>query len=97
MPKHMTNIQTATDKENIMKFEIGKTYTTGESRDYVWHFTVIARTEHFITFTDAAREAVAAKRIKVSNIDGIESARPFGRGMIGMIVCAPTLSADTAA
>jgi hypothetical protein len=27
------------------KFEVGKTYSTGEGRDYVWRFTVVSRAQ----------------------------------------------------
>ena len=61
-----------------MKFQVGETYTTGEGRDYVWHFTVIARTKKFITISNDSYRADEVKRVGVREWYGVESAMPLG-------------------
>ena len=61
-----------------MQFEIGKTYTTGESRDYVWRFTVISRTKKFITVVGDFHNSNESKRIGVREVRGVECATPLG-------------------
>lgn len=67
-------------------FQIGTTYTTGRGRDYVWTFTVTARTAKFITIED---EYGKTTRVGTYVYDGIERALPLGRYSM-----APVISAD---
>ena len=75
------------------KFEVGKTYSTGEGRDYVWRFTVVKRTPKVITIVDAnpVTEAdKAPKRVGVTiGFNGHEIALPLGRYSM-----APVINAD---
>ncbi|CAB4169587.1 hypothetical protein UFOVP1305_5 [uncultured Caudovirales phage] len=72
-----------------MKFEIGKTYTTGEGRDYVWHFTVVARTKKFITILNDSYRSDEKVRVGVSEWQGVERALP-----LGSFSMAPVITAD---
>lgn len=74
-------------------FVVGQTYTTGEARDYVWHFRVVSRTAKFITVVDVSHgTAGEEKRIGVrKGYNGYEVALPLGRYSM-----APTISADAA-
>ena len=79
----MSNTATAT---NTAAFAIGTTYTTGRGADYVWTFTVIARTAKFITVEDKYGEVT---RVGVKNYDGREIALPLGTYSM-----APVISSD---
>ena len=79
----MTNTATAT---NTAAFTIGATYTTGRAADYIWTFTVIARTAKFITIEDKYGD-VARVGVKVDG--GREWALPLGSYSM-----APVISSD---
>ena len=76
-------------------FIVGETYTTGEARDYVWHFRVVARSAKFITVEDVSHglRPSETKRVGVFiGWKGTEAALPLGRYSM-----APTISADLVA
>jgi len=73
-----------------MQFETGKTYTTGETRDYVWHFTVVSRTKKFITISNDAYRADETTRVGVTEWQGVERAMP-----LGTFSMAPVIAADS--
>jgi len=76
-----------------MKFQAGKTYTTGENRDYVWHFKVLKRTAKFITIQDVTHGEGSTSRVGAAiGYDGNEFASPLGRYSMS-----PTISADLVA
>jgi hypothetical protein len=68
-------------------FQIGETYTTGAA-DYVWEFTVTARTAKFLTLLDKYGDT-SRVGCSISPYDGIEKALPLGRYSL-----APVISAD---
>jgi len=73
-------------------FQVGETYTTGEARDYVWHFKVLKRSAKFITVLDVSHglEGGNVKRVGVSEgWKGGEMALPLGRYSM-----APTINAE---
>lgn len=72
-------------------FRIGATYTTGEGHDYVWHFTVTARTAKFITLVDKYGDT---SRVGVYSFDGIEHALPLGRYSMAPIISADRLAPE---
>jgi hypothetical protein len=67
-------------------FQIGATYNTGRAADYVWTFTVIARTAKFITLEDKYGEVT---RVGVKLDGGREWALPLGSYSM-----APVISSD---
>lgn len=77
-------------------FQIGKTYSTGEARDYVWRFLVTARTAKTITIDQIVNGTPEGKptRRKVtpfmSTATNVESVMPLGSYSM-----APVLTADT--
>jgi hypothetical protein len=74
------------------KFEVGKTYSTGEGRDYVWRFRVTRRTAKFITISEIVNgyEPEPPKRVGVKvGWGGNEYALPLGSYSM-----APVISAD---
>ena len=77
----MSNTATAT-----RQFQVGTTYTTGEGNDYVWRFTVTARTAKFITLVDKYGDTSS---VGVREWNGTESASPLGSYSM-----APVISAD---
>lgn len=78
---------------SVEKFEVGKIYSTGEARDYVWRFLVVKRTAKFITIVDAnpVTEAdLEPRRVGVTiGYGGHEIALPLGRYSM-----APVINAD---
>lgn len=74
------------------KFEVGKIYSTGEGRDYVWRFRVTKRTAKFITISEVVNgyEPDPPKRVgvKVSSFDGNEYALPLGRYSMAPVITA---------
>lgn len=72
-------------------FRIGATYTTGEGHDYVWHFTVTARTAKFLTLVDKYGDTT---RVGVYSVDGVESALPLGRYSMAPVITAARLAPE---
>lgn len=71
-----------------MKFETGKTYTTGAGRDYVWEFKILKRTAKFITILDFHGHNGETKRVGVSIYNGVEIAAPLGTYSMNPIISA---------
>lgn len=74
------------------KFEVGRIYSTGEGRDYVWRFRVVSRTAKFITISEIVNgyEPEPPKRVGVKiGYGGHEYALPLGSYSM-----APVISAD---
>jgi len=67
-----------TTRTDEIRFEVGKRYTTGAGRDYVWEFTILKRTAKFITILDFHGHNGATKRVGITVLDGIEMASPLG-------------------
>jgi hypothetical protein len=59
-----------------MKFEVGKTYTTGKDRDYQASFTVISRTKKTIT-VKGIKKAGELRRLGIREINGVENCMPI--------------------
>ncbi len=69
--------------ENLIGFEVGKTYTTRSACDYncIISITVLRRTAKTITTED--------KTFRVSTgYDGFETVKPWGRGSMMPIISA---------
>ncbi len=76
-----TNTTTATHT-----FQIGESYNTGRCGDYVWSFTVIARTAKFITIQDD--DDARTYRVGIWVSDGVEKALPLGRYSMAPVIFA---------
>jgi len=75
------------DDDNA-RFKVGATYTARSLTDhtFVWRFTVLDRTNKFITL---GGEHGGGKRVGVRIWDGVEVASPLGRYSMS-----PTIRAD---
>lgn len=73
------------------QFTPGQTYTTGEAREYVWHFEVVRRTAKFIIIVDVSHDRRGKEVRKGVSVDpdGNEFVLPLGRYSM-----APTLNAE---
>lgn len=71
------------------KFEVGKTYNCRSLCDYdcIYSFTVVSRTEKFVTF----RYFNELRRRKIRTYEGVERCDPHGRYSMS-----PILTADDA-
>ena len=76
-------MNTSTD---IVRFQVGEQVATRSLADWdcVFRFTVVARTEHFVTFDYFGDK----KRAKVSVWDGRECCAPLGRHSMAVRVFA---------
>jgi hypothetical protein len=74
---------------NDTTFRVGTKYSTGEGRDYVWRYVVLARTAKFVTLRDLFTGDDCRVGVKVSPFDGIEYALP-----LGSYANAPAITAD---
>lgn len=75
--------------EDNETFKVGDCYSTGEGRDYVWRFEVVARTAKFITVQDYNARKGETSRVGVKRgSDGHEYALPLGN-----YAMAPTINA----
>lgn len=88
-------METTTNPTNTPDtFVVGTTYTTGEARDYVWRFLVVARTAKTITIDQVVNGTPEGKptRRKVTpfmRTTNVESVLPLGTYSM-----APVLTAD---
>jgi hypothetical protein len=78
-------------------FETGRVYTTGEGRDYVWHFEVLERTAKFITIQDVSH----GRRGKTSRVGALATQDTSGNDTeyalpLGRYSMAPTIEAGDA-
>lgn len=79
-------MHTTTDTAAPATFQVGATYDTGNA-DYVWTFTVVARTAKFITIRQHGD--IEDRRVGVKVHAGREYALPLGSYSL-----APVISAD---
>ena len=77
----MSNTATSTPTQ----FNVGTEYTTGRNGDYIWTFTVVARTAKFVTLQDEEGDLY---RVGIYVWGDTEAAMPFGKYSM-----APTINA----
>ena len=72
-------------------FTTGTRYSTCPGADYVWEFTVTARTAKFITIKD---DRDSTSRVGVFVSDGVERCLPLGRYSMAPVMSATTIVED---
>jgi hypothetical protein len=73
-----TTQQDTTNTTDLIRFEVGETYTTGPG-DYVWTYEVVRRTAKFVTLRDVLTDETVRVGVEMHYTGRCETCLPHGR------------------